>query len=68
LRDVATGAQRYSVTWSTDDAALVREHLALVRVGSRLALLRTSSISHDLGPTVVADGVTSARELLDRPR
>ncbi len=62
------GAQRYAVSWSPAGAERVREDVALVRVGSRLALLRTSSSGHDLGPAVVADGATSARELLSRPR
>jgi hypothetical protein len=62
------GAQRYAVTWSPGGAERVREDVALVRVGRRLALVRTSSSGPDLGPAVVAHGVTSARALLDPRR
>lgn len=69
VQDLAHRVHRYAVAWGSDAAsARLREDVALVREGTRLALLRvTASATDDAwGPAVVLDAVPSARGLLER--
>lgn len=59
-------AHRYAVAWTPDGStARVREHVALVQVRSRVALVRVTTAAPETGRATVTAAVRSAGDLLD---